>query len=107
MITIDIVHEYEEKTEKPQTSQPIKAVYAAHPETVDPIYHLACERQQRLIQTAHAARLARLAKQGQGTGSAAGSQVPVDVQRYAANQPAASTILERYIRRVRALVLRS
>lgn len=107
MITIDIVHEYEEKTEKPQSSQPIKTAFALHPGTVDSIYHLALERQQALIHVAHAARLANLARQGRTEGATAGSQVPVDVQRYGENNKASSTILERYVRRVRALVQRN
>lgn len=104
MITIDIVHEYEEKTEKPQ-------VWNNHPAAMpqpgldEPIYNIALGRQDTLLRAAHQARLARAVSRQRR--AARPEQVPVDVQRYLEEPVKTHTVLERYARRVVSLVSRS
>lgn len=102
MITIELVHEYGEKTEKPQYRSHSPAIA---PGVLDPIYNVALGRQDTLIRAAHQARLARAAVKKQTARQA--EQVPVDVQRYGENPAATRTIFERYTRRLAGLVNRS
>lgn len=102
MITIDIVHEHAEKTEKPQYR---KTQPASLPCLVDPIYNIALGRQDTLIRAAHQARLARLA--GRQRPADQPEPLPVDVQRYGEHPVKTETLFERYTRRIAGLVTRS
>lgn len=94
MITIDIVHEYNEKTEKPRTH----ASAALHTYTgvaLDGVYALVKSRHEALIQAAHQSRLAKAAKE---------DEIPVDVQRYTERRVSIMTLVERYASRIVGLV---
>jgi hypothetical protein len=104
MITIELVHEYEEKTEKPQFSQGIPTALP-QPGLDEPIYNIALGHQATMLRAAHQARLARAARQQPET--AQPEQVPVDVQRYWENPVETRSVLERYTRRLVSLVNRS
>jgi hypothetical protein len=60
MITIDLVHEYEAKTEKPHL--PTTSWLAAGSRPSEAIYGIAADRHQALLQAARQARLAASAK---------------------------------------------
>jgi hypothetical protein len=100
MITIDIVHEYGEKTEKPQINVRQPLVEENQPLYIHPIYDHALGRHASLIRAAQSARLARVAKQKPE------QNMPVDVQRYAERQAVTTTVFERYARRISGLLVR-
>lgn len=102
MITIEIVHEYAEKTEKPQY-RPTRPLIT--PGMVDPIYNIALGRQETLIRAAQQARMAKAAGKKQPADQA--EPMPVDVQRYGENPVSTRTLFERYTRRIAGLVNRS
>jgi hypothetical protein len=93
MITIDLVQDYERKTEKPQ-QRTAPGAFTWRGQPLDPIYDLATDRHAILIQAAQQARLANSA------GKNAAAQVPVDVQRYAEKTVVSVSLVERYARRI-------
>lgn len=92
MITIDLVQEYEDKTEKPQHRT--AATFTGRSAPLDPIYSLASDHHAALIHAAHQARLVHAARRG------APGDVAVDVQRYAEKTASSVSVVERYARRI-------
>lgn len=94
MITIELVHEYTDKTEKPQ-QRTATASPAYNSVAYDSLYSLAMDRQHDLMRAAHQSRLAKAASQ---------DNPPVDVQRYVEKRVELFTLVERYTRRIIELV---
>jgi hypothetical protein len=94
MITIELVHEYTDKTEKPQ-QRTASALPASNSVAYDSLYSLAMDRQRDLMRAAHQSRLAKAASQ---------DNPPVDVQRYVEKRVDITTLVERYTRRIIELV---
>ena len=93
MITIDLVHEYEGNTEKPQNRATAGGnTWSERP--LDPIYILAGDRHAELVHAAHQIRLARAAR------AEVPEVVPVDVQRYTEKTKNSVSMVERYVRRI-------
>lgn len=92
MITIDLVQEYEDKTEKPQHHT--AAVFTWRGEPTDAIYGLAKDHHAALIHAAHQSRLVHAARKD------APGDVAVDVQRYAEKTVRSASVVERYARRI-------
>jgi hypothetical protein len=95
MITIDLMNDDIAATEKPHTpahpSRPVSDSPAAAWTLVELHSH-----HQELIQQAQAARLAQAAQAG---------DLPVDVQRFAQRWAPLTTLVERYVGRIRELAL--
>lgn len=98
MITIDLVHEYREKTEKPHLPTTSWLAPASRPP--DAIYQLATERHQVLLRAAREARLATKVER-------AGKAGPVEGQRNATQKVTTVARVKRYTSRLIALVSRN
>lgn len=92
MITIDIIHEYEAKTEKPHEHRTKWLVDEHKP--LDPVFNLAYDRHNALVRAAQEARLIKQVKTRET------EQQPVDVKRYAEKVTPSITVLEKYARKV-------
>lgn len=94
MITIDLVNEYIDQTEKPQ-HRSFSVVLAYRGAATEQIVAVAQSHQSELIEAAHQARLVRAVRE-----LCKGESVPVDVQRYTEHEVTSLTLAEGYIFRL-------